>query len=244
MLLNLEVRQRRAKALMKQLPLPIQPAARTGFDNFVSGSNATIVASLRELFADSPEQQIFLWSTKVSGKTHILQALCHEASERGFRSAYLPLNTFTDRSPELLEGMEFMDLLCLDDVHSAFGKTDWEEALFDLINRCRESHCSLVFASSEQPLSHRVNLPDLRSRLMWGPVFKMNELNEQDKLEFLVQWGELRGLEIEPSAASFLLERSQRDLESLNQSLSSLDQESLAQQRKLTVPFIKSVLGL
>lgn len=229
---------------MKQLPLPIQPATRTGFDNFIAGGNQTVVASLRELLSGSPEQQIYLWSEKLQGKTHLLQALCHEASEKGFRSAYLPLESFVDRSAEMLEGMEFMDLLCLDDLHLLFGREEWEEALFDLINRCRESYCTLVMASAEHPQSEHLMLPDLRSRLLWGPVFKMQELSEQDKLVFLNQWADVRGLEIEAAAVSFLLDRSQRDLGSLSLSLDSLDQESLAQQRKLTVPFIKSVLGL
>jgi DnaA family protein len=44
--------------------------------------------------------------------------------------------------------------------------------------------------------------------------------------------------------ASYLLRRLPRDMPALFDLLDQLDEASLAAQRKLTVPFVKSVLGL
>lgn len=228
---------------MKQLPLAIQPAIRNGFANYRGHSNRAVAAALQELLTDQGEQQIYIWTPRVLGKTHLLQALCHEASELGMRSAYVPLKQFADRSPDMLGGLEVMNLVCIDDVHLVFGRDDWEEALFDLINRCRESRCPLVFAAAEHPDVGLLQLADLRSRLLWGPAFRLQDLADDEKRALLQDWLKERGLELDEQAADYLLQRSQRDLTSLHRVLEALDRESMVQKRRLTVPFIREVLA-
>jgi len=43
--------------------------------------------------------------------------------------------------------------------------------------------------------------------------------------------------------AAFILQRSSRDMLSLQQVLQRLDQQSLSQQRLITLPFVKQVMG-
>ena len=52
-----------------------------------------------------------------------------------------------------------------------------------------------------------------------------------------------RGLALEPAALDWLLRRAGRDLAGLTALLDRLDQASLAAQRRLTVPFLREVLG-
>lgn len=228
---------------MKQLTLAIQPTVRNAFDNYLGRSNVPVVCALQELLTGDGEQQIYIWTPRVLGKSHLMQALCHEAGDRGLRCAYIPLAQFIDRSWEIFEGLELMDLVCIDDAHLAFGNEDWEEALFDLINRCRELHSSLVIAAAEHPDSDRLQLPDLRSRLLWGPVFRLQDLDDSEKCLLLQEWLKERGLGLDEAAADYLLRHSQRDLGSLHRVLKALDQESLVQKRALSVPFIREVLA-
>lgn len=227
---------------MKQIPLAIQPQLRAGFSNYLGGANQAAVSALQELLSGAGEPQLYIWSPTVLGKTHLLQALCHDAGERGMRCAYVPLAQFVGRSSAILDGLEFMDLVCVDDAHLAFGHDDWEEALFNLINRCRENHCHLVFSAVSHPDTSELKLNDLRSRLLWGPVFRLQDLSDDEKQCLLRGWLAERGLELEPSAASYLLQHYHRDLGSLNQVLELLDRESMIQKRRLSIPFIRSVL--
>jgi DnaA-homolog protein len=60
---------------MKQLALGISPPPQPTLDNFVPGSNAELVARLREFQAgDFPEGILYLWGEQGSGKSHLLQA--------------------------------------------------------------------------------------------------------------------------------------------------------------------------
>ena len=53
----------------------------------------------------------------------------------------------------------------------------------------------------------------------------------------------LRGLALDAPALEWLLTRTGRDLGSLVRVLDRLDRESLAAKRRLTVPFLRGVLG-
>ena len=47
----------------------------------------------------------------------------------------MPLNKAQYFSPAVLENLEQQELVCLDDLQEVIGDTDWEVAIFDLINR-------------------------------------------------------------------------------------------------------------
>jgi DnaA family protein len=54
---------------------------------------------------------------------------------------------------------------------------------------------------------------------------------------------EQRGLELPPETARYLLTRERRDMGSLRALLDRLDREALRAQRRLTVPFVRGLLG-
>ena len=56
-------------------------------------------------------------------------------------------------------------------------------------------------------------------------------------------WAQRRGLQVDEAAIDWLLRRVERDLGSLAGLLDRLDRESLAAQRRITVPFLRQVLG-
>ncbi len=105
-----------------QYPLNIGLDTGTGFDNFVPGANTQILIELRRASAGEGEPFVYLWGGTGTGKSHLLQAACRRADEQGRRAAYLPLAMVTELAPAVLDGLEQMDLVCLDDIHRAAGK--------------------------------------------------------------------------------------------------------------------------
>ena len=53
-----------------------------------------------------------------------------------------------------------------------------------------------------------------------------------------------RGFRLDANVVSFLLRRTGRDLADLLGLIETIDVESLSAQRRVTVPFVKQVLGL
>jgi len=185
---------------------------------------------------------VYLWGATGTGRTHLLQAACQGAAAAGATAVYLPLAQHAEFSPELLEGLETTRLVCLDDVDAIAGLDAWEQALFHLYNRLRDSERRLLAAADRAPGALPLNLADLRSRLGWGPVFQLRALSDTDKLAALKLRALHRGLELSDEVGQYLLKRCPRDLHSLFSLLDSLDRAALAAQRRLTIPFVREHL--
>lgn len=232
----------------QQLSLGVSLKDDATFDNFYApddSANAQVIAALNQQVEGTGEQFIYLWGGSGAGLTHLLQASCHYAESRQLSVQYLPLYDVTGFAPDaLLDGMDQLSMVCLDGLDAIAGKADWERALFNLYNALRDNGRLLLVAATGNPRSLPVELPDLRSRLMWGSTFQVHSLSDDDKVRALRVRARERGLELNEEVATFIVQRVPRDMNQLFCYLHRLDHASLAEQRKLTIPFVKKVLGL
>lgn len=229
-------------SLFVQLPLGVRLRAGATFANYYPGSNQEAIALLQHVLSSGEESCVYLWGVAGTGKTHLLQATCHLADAHSSAVAYLPLGDAAQFSPALLEDLEQLPLIAIDDVDRIAGNLEWETALFHLYNRVREEGGRLVMAARGNPTSLAFGLADLRSRLGWGLVLQLHELSDDDKAYALRLQARQRGMEMPSEVAAFLLRRCRRDMAALFSLLNELDHATLAAQRKLTVPFVKTVL--
>lgn len=227
-----------------QLPLNILLRDDATFSSFYVGDNLETLKALTRFASGLDEPFLTIWSKNGAGKSHLLQAACHLASTLNVRSVYLPLEDYKNLSPIILQNLEKIPLVCLDDVHLIAGNTLWEEALFHAFNRIRSLSTRLLISMETSPLQSPFVLPDLKSRLAWGVAYQLHSMNDEQKLEALMQRAKARGLELNKGVGQFLLSRCPRNMTELFKTLDLLDQASLAEQRRLTVPFVKQVLGL
>lgn len=225
-----------------QLPLHIGLRDSATFANFLPADNAQILLQLLDAAALEGERFIYLWGSAGTGKTHLLQSLCHALSARNTASVYLPL-AYDAIQPQMLDGLEDMPLIAIDDLQQVAGRRDWEEALFNLYNRVRdrgEGH--LVVTGTANPQALDLLLPDLESRLLWGLVFQLQPLDDAQLAQALQLRAKGRGMELPDDVAAFILKRCPRDMHTLFELLEKLDHESLVAKRKLTIPFVKQFL--
>ncbi|MCG6886944.1 MAG: DnaA regulatory inactivator Hda [Proteobacteria bacterium] len=221
-----------------QLPLGIGLRDSATFDNFLPDGNELALQALR----DDREAMLYLWGPAGSGKTHLLQALCHHAVTRGESLAFLPMGELAPLSHGMLEGLEQQAVIGIDDVQAIARLPDWEEALFHLYNRVRDAGHRLVVSGTAAPHGLGLSLPDLVTRLGWGPVFRLVALDDAGKRRALQLGARRRGMAIPDEVADYLLRHSPRDMNSLFALLDRLDRASLAAQRKLTIPFVRELI--
>lgn len=229
-----------------QLPLGIKLRDEATFDSYFNGPNAALVAVLQTLAdpVQAPEERcVYIWGAGGSGRSHLLQAACHRMAEAGALAMYLPLAEVRDHGPQLLDGMEELDLLCLDDLEVLAGDAEWEEALFHIYNRIQQRQGRLLMAAAAAPRALGIQLPDLVSRLGWGLVFQMQALDDEGKQQMLKMRAERRGLHLPDEVARYILSRGARGMGELFAALEQLDQASLQAQHRLTIPFVKRVMG-
>jgi len=232
----------------QQLSLGVSLNDDATFENFYAPTettNAQILSALQQQIENANEPFIFLWGAPGSGLTHLLQGACHYADTLGKTFQYFPLRDLAGYAPEeLFSGLETLDLIVLDALDEVINRPEWEIALFNLFNRLRDAGKLLVVAAVHGPQELAVGLPDLKSRLQWGAIFHVHTLDDEQKQAALQFRARARGLELSDEVAAFIIQRLPRDMNELFWQLNRLDHASLAEQRKLTIPFVKKILGL
>ena len=225
---------------MSQLALPLKLDDHAVFESFYPTGNEALLGALDDLRQGGRGPGCFLWGASATGKTHLLQATC---AATGDTSVYLPLSDLGPADTGILEGLESRQFICLDDIDTVSGDDGWEHALFALLNQATDAGSVIIVSSKAAPRESGFKLPDLVSRLARLAVYHLAVLGDDDRSRALQMRARHRGLDLPDDTANFLLTRSKRYMASLYALLDQLDDESLAAKRRLTIPFVKDVLG-
>jgi len=233
-----------------QLALSVQLPDDEIFDNYLSESNNAVVSQLA-LFLDKTDliqvnqpRCFYLFGLTGVGKSHLLHASSAYVSQKNRTSVCLSCAELLKLSVEVLDGLEQMNVICLDDIQLLAGNNVWQQAVFDLYNRVLEQNNCLVVSGDQSVGQLGLTLPDLVSRLNWGLTEQLKPLSDNEKNAALQFRASKRGLMLSDEAANFLLNRLSRDMTNLIESLDILDKASIREQRKITIPFIKNVLNI
>ena len=227
----------------QQLTLSLGRQPKRDFDGFVVGDNAQLVKALKRLPEINERKFYFVWGESGCGKSHLLQAECQLATLAQWRCIYLEAEQLLAFGPEVLDGMEHFDLVCVDDIDRLLGAELWEEGFFHFYNKLFDGGSSLVVSARSAPRSLNIGLPDLQSRLCSGEVYQIASLADDAKMEFMISDAHKRGFQLTPEVADYIIQRSPRDILSLQAVLETLDALSLSEQRLITIPFVKKALS-
>ncbi len=235
---------------MKQLPLGIRLRERARFESFFPGPNRAVIEQLHGLARPvAAVRAAGLWAVAWLcgppgvGKSHLLQAVCAERARDGAVTAYLPLAALRTHGAAVLEGWQEARLLAIDDLGIVAGDRSWEQALFNLYRECEERGVTLIAAAIDPPMRLPFGLPDLASRFAAANLLSLRPLDDAQQREALRVRARARGLEMPEETAIYLQRRYRRDLRTLYELLDTIDEAALQAQRRLTVPFIRAVLG-
>jgi len=122
-----------------------------------------------------------------------------------------------------------------------------QACVFALYNRWRESAAtehalSLVVAGDTAP--HQMQLrEDLRTRLGWDLVFRLDALSDADKMAALGRQAASRGMQLAPDVLNWVITHVDRDMRRLSALVDALDRYSLAAKRPITVPLLRAMLA-
>lgn len=226
---------------MPQLPLALRYPPDQRLDTYVVTEPG--IVGLVQAAATVGGDWVYLAGPAGVGKTHLLLGACAAAEGAGRRAAYLPLAAAAGRLREALQALEGNDLLALDGLERIAGHREDEVALFDAHNRARAAGTTVLYAARGNPDELGLVLPDLRSRLQQCTRIVLAPLDDAGRREVLRQRAQRRGMVLDEAALDWLLKRVDRDLAGLTSMLDRLDRASLAAKRRLTVPFLRQVLG-
>ncbi|WP_442596255.1 DnaA regulatory inactivator Hda [Parapusillimonas sp. JC17] len=224
--------------MTQQLILDLLPPSPPSLDNFVTGGNQEALDALRHW---RPGRAIYLWGAPGVGRSHLLRAV--SGTDQAFYFS-------TSESAQALKDIATADtppyrLVAIDDVQLL--NADGQAALFTLYNRWREvasteQGFALILAGDRAPLAMPLR-EDLRTRLGWDLVFRLDPLSDDDRAHALRKRAGDRGLELSPEVINWVLTHYARDMSRLSALVDALDRYSLEKHRAITLPLLKDLLA-
>ncbi len=233
--------------MSKQLTLNISLRDGLRFSSFYYKDENSQTYFILKAFSEASQQigiqQILLWGDGQSGKSHLLQACCYQLAEQGLHASYLPLKILSSHGTQILSGLQHSDLIVIDDIDSVLGDKSWEEALFNLIHQARLVGQRLLLSSTKNPNDLKCHFSDLLPHLVQGSCYQLTALSQEEKPQLLQFRAQQRGFSLNDKVIDYIYKRYPQDLRSLLKILDTLDRESLQKKAKITIPFVKQILG-
>ncbi|MEX0795858.1 MAG: chromosomal replication initiator protein DnaA [Acidimicrobiia bacterium] len=197
-----------ADDVLEQLPASMQKAttgpetnliSRYQFESFVVGQSNRFAWAAAMAVAEQPGAHynpLFIYGAAGLGKTHLLNAVGHHASEMysdlvvRYVSSENFLNDFIDcirrkRAEDFKHRYRGVDLLLLDDVQFFEGKEQILEEFFHTFNSLYESGKQMVISSDRHPRNLSSLESRLRSRFEWGLLTDIQPPDVETRLAIL-----------------------------------------------------------
>ncbi len=218
----------------KPVQMPLDLGGAPGYsaaDFLVADSNRDAVSCV-EHWAGWPGFAQALIGPEGSGKTH----LAHLFSARAAATMVAGGVLAADAVPVLAEAPAVV-------VEDADRGVD-ERALLHLYNLLREGNRRLLLTARMPPARWSVALPDLRSRLAALPVVAIGAPDDALLGALLLKLFADRQTRVGQDLAAYLIPRLERSFAAVRAAVEALDRAALEQQRPITVPLAREVLGL
>ena len=225
---------------MRQIPLDVSLSEYMTFETFYLGPNKSVVDSLR----DEKNQLIWLAGLEGFGKTHLLHAFLNSHEHENKKVLYLPMSESQDFTPDILDNLAQYDLVAIDDIENIIGDMTWEEQLLKFYEDSYSTRNKILITANDTPKGLNFLLPDLSSRFNLALIERLRPMNEDEMIKAILIHSKARGFDLPEDSAKYLINRVPRDVSVLIDMIKLLDYESLSMQRKLTIPFNKTVLDI
>ena len=203
------------------------------------------MSRLADLVVSKNADELIINGAEGSGKSFLMQAICNELSSSGKQFAFIPMNKAINMGVEIFQNLASLNAVCIDDLQLILSREEWETALFNLINECQQSNCSLILSfGGNQFLEDITQLPDLLSRIKRMEFMKLQAVQDEflnQALDFVSQQLDIN---LEKAELEFLLKHQTREFSILVDNLISLDKQAASLKRKITIPLIKETLSI
>lgn len=229
----------------KQLNLDVKLDGAIKLENFIICPSTEIIlrASKEFISGSNTTRTFFLWGREGTGKNYLLHSINREFLEKKLHSAFISFSHGPLDSPSVFDGLEKLDVIFIESMEQFPSVTEWELALFNLINACLLSESRILISSKVTAKELEIKLPDLKSRLLAFPAFELPEITEEEKFMAMKEAADRKGLMFEDNVLSYILTHTSRKLSDLLSLLNELDNFSLEKQRKVSISLVKDLIS-
>ena len=229
-----------------QLIFPFHIDQKASFESFFcSSDNLNLLTRLADIALSKNAHELIIHGEEGSGKSFLMQAICNELSSSRKQFAFIPMNKALNMGVEIFQNLASSDAVCIDDLQLILANENWETALFNLINECQQSNCSLILSfGGTQPLEENTQLPDLLSRIKRMEFITLHAVQDESLNQAINFVAEQLDINIDTAELEFLLKHQTRRFSLLVENIITLDKQAASLKRKITIPLIKETLNI
>ncbi|MAU10198.1 MAG: chromosomal replication initiator protein DnaA [Anaerolineaceae bacterium] len=200
---------------------------RYTMDRFIVNKSNSVVYEAASAVAEYPAtvyNPFLIYGGVGLGKTHLLQAIAHQCTERGLKTVYIPSEVFTNDLIDAIrsrttamfrEKYRTVDVLLVDDIQFISGKETTQEEFFHTFNALVNFNKQIVLASDRHPREMATLEDRLRSRFQGGLVADIQPPEYETRIAILRMWAQERGLQIDNRAIEMIAQRAPNNVREL-----------------------------
>lgn len=204
------------------------------FEKFVVGPSNRLAHAAALGVAQNPGKcynPLFIFGGAGLGKTHLLQAIGHAASNRHLKVLYLSGERFTNdfvdalrqhRMDEFRARYRSGDILMIDDIQFIGGKEQTAESFFHTFNEMHDTHRQIVLSSDRPPKSIPMLEDRLRSRFEWGLTVSIKPPDLPTRLAILKAKSEEAGAGLSTDVLELIANEVRENIRELEGSLNRI----------------------
>jgi len=245
------------KALSFESEPQLQLNVDYDFENFVVGPGNRLAHAAASAIADAPGttyNPFFVHGDVGLGKTHLLQAICHETRRRGSvkNISYISCETFTNHFIEAVERgalqqfryrYRHVDMLLIDDIQFLAERDRSQEEFFHTFNTLHQSQRQIILSADCSP----AEIPSLENRLISrfksGLVASIDPPCLETRIAIVRKKAKLRCIEIDEDVVSLIASRIETNIRDIEGALVRLDALSQTRGCPIDAKLAEDALG-
>ena len=240
----------------KQLLLNFPSHPEYGFSNFVVSDGSRIAFETAKEFCSGSRQvafqALYIFGQKNLGKTHLLLSIGNLTAKNGSRAVYIQGSDFANKmghgksleAQKTLDQLLDVDFFLMDNVEGIAHSSTAQEKLYHIYNQVTDKGGKMAFTASLPPDKNFAMENYLTSRFQWGMVAEIKPIDDGTTAKIIMKLAKDINLTMQESIIHFLLSRIPRDFISIQNAVTTINQESYIQKRKVTLPLVKIALDL
>ena len=237
----------------KQLLLNFPTHPEFNFSNFVISQGSRFAYDSAKEFCTpnkAPYQSLFIFGQENIGKTHLLISIGNLVAKKGGQAVYIKGSDFSEkideREPTQEQYIELMnvDYFLLDDVEEMVSSLVAQEKLYHIYNTIIERGGKVAFTSCFSPEKIENTESYLTSRFQWGMLAEIKSIDDDTTSKIIQKLAKDINLTLPENIINFLMLRIPRDFISIKEAVSTINQESYIQKKKVTLPLVKTALKI
>ena len=210
-------------------------------DDFLVSDSNKEAYKLINRWPNWSSRKIIIFGDSGTGKTHLSRIWQKKTSAiilnlNKFKKIRFD-NFFLKKNIFIIENISnFFDKIKKND------KENLEKNLLHFYNLIEEKKGYLILTALNSPKFWKINLPDLKSRILSSIIVKINKPNDELLSSVLVKLFLDKQILIDKKIIKFIVYRSERSFTNLQNIVNKIDKQSLITKKKINISFVKKLI--